>query len=388
MKKINFLVMLLLVATVSAQAQVTIGDTKISSPFSILELISDRNDNGYRGLRLPQLTTEERKAMQETNDFQNEKTDNAMGLQIYNTTTRCVETWNGSGWIQSCGQYGPRPTTGKLAYRTSGSGAISGWIEFMSYNLGATEMSIKDQLLFASSTFTGDPTSHQDALAANFKPVYGDLYQWGRKTDGHQNVWSAITATLATNPSDAGTDNFIASSSDWTSTPDNTLWDGEVSANNPCPPGFHVPSQDEWSGIVKGSSTSEYLTVSSKVGYGVNKWVWVDGTQTLAALGVESGNLSTPNTKGYLIYPPASTYNFEDGYGNEDYQTTPTFFLPAAGNRSYNNGLLDYAGTLGYYWSSTVNGTNAYDTYIASGLVIPVLNTNRAYGLSVRCLSE
>jgi formylglycine-generating enzyme required for sulfatase activity len=24
------------------------------------------------------------------------------GLQIYNTTTRCVETWNGSNWIQSC----------------------------------------------------------------------------------------------------------------------------------------------------------------------------------------------------------------------------------------------------------------------------------------------
>jgi hypothetical protein len=58
-----------------------------------LELISgSESNNGNRGLRLPQLTTAERKTMEDTDDFQNEKNDNAVGLQIFNTTTRCVET--------------------------------------------------------------------------------------------------------------------------------------------------------------------------------------------------------------------------------------------------------------------------------------------------------
>jgi hypothetical protein len=385
MNKNLVLVMLLFLATVSAQAQVTIGSKKIPSPFSILELISgSESNNGNRGLRLPQLTTDQREAISTAHGI-----EPAMrGLRIFNTNTRCVETWNGSGWIQSCA----RPATGRVAYRNSGSGAISGWIEFMASNLGATEMSIKEQLLFASSTYAGDPTSQQSELTLDFKPVYGDLYQWGRKTDGHQNVWSAISSTLASDPTNAGTD-FIKNSSypyDWTSPFNNALWNSGASANNPCPPGFHVPSLSEWSGIVTGSTTSGYLDVLSNVGYGVNKWVWVDGTQTLADLGVESDNPSTPNTKGYLIYPPASTYNFEDGYGNEDYQTTPTLFLPAAGYRIVGNGQLLNAGKYGYYWSSTVYGANAYRTSFISICIsmTPFDSYSRASGLSVRCLSE
>jgi uncharacterized protein (TIGR02145 family) len=335
--------------------------------------------------------------MQETNDFQNEKNDNAMGLQIYNTITRCVETWNGSGWIQSCGEDGPRPATGKLAYRNSSTpiDPISGWIEFMSYNLGAEPLSIIEQLLHVSPTTSStDGTAYNSDQQTAFSKVYGSLYQWGRKTDGHQNVWSSLTTTLAADPTDAGTDNFIQNASvpyDWTSSPNDHLWDGGFPANNPCPPGFRVPSQDEWAGIVTGSSTSEYITVSSKVGYGVNKWVWVDGTQTLADLGVESGNLSTPNTKGYLIYPPASTYDFTNGYQDADYQTTPALFLPAASYRYSNDGLINTAGTNGRYWSSTNDdGTTqkTYFMYFYSNQIRPILSSSRASGLSVRCLSE
>jgi hypothetical protein len=98
MNKNLVLVMLLLVAAVSAQAQVTIGDLKNPEPFSILELVSgSESNNGNRGLRLPQLTTEEREAMV----FTGYETE-ALGLQIFNRSTRCVETWNGSNWIQSC----------------------------------------------------------------------------------------------------------------------------------------------------------------------------------------------------------------------------------------------------------------------------------------------
>jgi hypothetical protein len=94
------------------RAQVTVGDLKTPESFSIMELIS----NGQRGLRLPQLTQLQRDtldgtagtagisdAMQVSRDaFLAEKTGKAEGLTIFNTTTKCVDTWNGSVWISAC----------------------------------------------------------------------------------------------------------------------------------------------------------------------------------------------------------------------------------------------------------------------------------------------
>jgi formylglycine-generating enzyme required for sulfatase activity len=106
MNKNLILVMLLFLATVSAQAQVTIGSKKIPSPFSILELISgSESNNGNRGLRLPQLTTAQCERLQ--SNFGDKATEEAVGLRIFNISTRCVETWNGSGWIQSCAPVSP-----------------------------------------------------------------------------------------------------------------------------------------------------------------------------------------------------------------------------------------------------------------------------------------
>ncbi|MDR1562805.1 MAG: hypothetical protein LBS54_06970 [Dysgonamonadaceae bacterium] len=98
MKKHFFTLIALLIMSAGAKAQVTIGSLDDPHSFSILELIG----GGERGLRLPQLTTEERDAMVQSEDFQAEKNGEARGLQIFNMTTKCVETWNGSKWIQTC----------------------------------------------------------------------------------------------------------------------------------------------------------------------------------------------------------------------------------------------------------------------------------------------
>ena len=86
---------LLLLNGALTSAQVTIGDNKPPQSFSVLELISGDN----KGLRLPQMTTVERDIMAndafKANQF-------AMGLQIFNTSTFCVETWNGIAWISKC----------------------------------------------------------------------------------------------------------------------------------------------------------------------------------------------------------------------------------------------------------------------------------------------
>jgi len=62
--------------------------------------------------------------------------------------------------------------------------------------------------------------------------------------------------------------------------------------------------------------------------------------------------------------------------------------LPAAGRRLHNTAALDYVGTRGFYWSSTVNSTNSRYLYFDSSNVIPANNNNRAFGFSVRCVAE
>jgi formylglycine-generating enzyme required for sulfatase activity len=84
-----------LMSGAALNAQVTIGQDKSPEPFSVLELIS----NSTRGLRLPQLTQKERNALSLT--FTGLEAE-ALGLQIFNINSKCVETWNGVEWIQSC----------------------------------------------------------------------------------------------------------------------------------------------------------------------------------------------------------------------------------------------------------------------------------------------
>jgi hypothetical protein len=87
-------------------AQATIGSLDDPQPFSILELVG----GGTLGFRLPQLNTFQRDAMVATPEFQAEKSGKARGLQIFNTISKCVETWNGSKWIEACPPEGPTPT--------------------------------------------------------------------------------------------------------------------------------------------------------------------------------------------------------------------------------------------------------------------------------------
>jgi len=168
------------------------------------------------------------------------------------------------------------------------------------------------------------------ATAFNDSAAYGDLFQWGRLDDSHQSRTSGTTATLSA--SDVpGHANFITSGAspyDWLTPQNSALWQGVSGTNNPCPSGWRIATEAEW--------TTEK-----------NSW-------------------------------SAQTYNGA---------FASPLKLTAAGYRSNSNASLGNVGSSGYYWSSTVSGSNARHLYFSSSNAF--FNTSyRAGGFSVRCLKD
>lgn len=80
--------------------------------------------------------------------------------------------------------------------------------------------------------------------------AYGNLYQWGRGSDGHEKRNSETTDTLSTRNS-PGHGKFIQSHwdeeyYDWRSPQNPNLWQGVNGVNNPCPPGYRLPTREEF----------------------------------------------------------------------------------------------------------------------------------------------
>ena len=99
-------------------------------------------------------------------------------------------------------------------------------------------------------------TSITDALA------YGDLYQWGRRADGHQcrNSLEQTTRSALDNPAHSKfitvTRSTTYPENDWRDPQNNNLWQGVNGTNNPCPEGFRLPTDVE--------ARAERLTWSSQ----------------------------------------------------------------------------------------------------------------------------
>lgn len=178
-------------------------------------------------------------------------TGNATGSEVKSTFTNSIA---------------PEPTTVTFTY--NGASVTYGIIissitgrKWLDRNLGAP----------------GTPTAYD-----NYQN-YGDLFQWGRGTDGHQ----LITRTGATNATTAavnGTTTTVSTSNtpgnslfivndlvspyDWRNPQNNNLWQGSGGINNPCPSGWHVPTEAEWDAenlhLMEGAYTQLKLTLGGK----------------------------------------------------------------------------------------------------------------------------
>jgi hypothetical protein len=170
------------------------------------------------------------------------------------------------------------------------------------------------------------------ATSSTDSQAYGDLYQWGRRSDGHQCRTSATTSTLSSTDQPAH-GSFITTNSgnyDWRSPQNNNLWQGINGTNNPCPTGYRLPTETE--------INAERLSWSA-------------------------------NTSVGAFASPLK--------------------LPMAGRRNFSNGSLSGVGSVGSYWNSRVRDEESSHLLFGSGSGNDDMDQDhRAFGFTVRCIKN
>lgn len=170
----------------------------------------------------------------------------------------------------------------------------------------------------------------QVATSSTDAASYGDLYQWGRLSDGHQIRTSSTTTTKSTTDT-PGHGNFILATTspyDWRSPQNNNLWQGASGVNNTCPTGFRIPTEAEFD--------AERAS-----------WISQDA---------------------------AGAYN-------------SVLKLPLVGLRLEDTGLLNGVGSSGRYWTSTIDGLNSRRISFDSGSA-SFASSRRSTGFAVRCIKD
>lgn len=280
--------MLLLSKLIFAQGVAINDDDSEADPSAILDVKSSN-----KGFLIPRMSQAEMEAI----------TNPANALWVFNTTDSKFYLFSASDneWKEiayGTGTITPIPQVYNPATDRT----------WMNRNLGASQVA----------------TNITDAAA------YGDLYQWGRLIDGHENRNSGTTSTLSSSDSPGHSDMIVLNNSpfDWRSPQNGNLWQGESGINNPCPNGFRLPTQAEWD---------------------TEKQSWISNDA--------AGAFASP------------------------------LKLTSAGWRHHASGSLTNVGSGARYWSSSINGVGSdalgfdnSNAFISSGV--------HAYGFTIRCIKD
>lgn len=136
------------------------------------------------------------------------------GMMIYDLSTNCLKAYQNGAWSDCVIE----KYVSSVPSVTGAGGGI-----WMDRNLGATQVA----------------TSSTDAAS------YGDLYQWGRGTDGHELRTSNTTTTISTTdlPGHGDFITEVSNPNDWRSPQNDNLWQGVNGINNPCPRRYRLLQQ-------------------------------------------------------------------------------------------------------------------------------------------------
>ncbi len=267
---------------------------------------------------------------------------------------------DGNGWghdgqvVNSTGVVGLTATleagyfssgSGDLVYYLSGTPTSSGTANFV-LNIGGNKCNLLvsvnlEGTCFAkingtlTKTFMCHNLGSVNTSADSFTPsweIIGGYWQWGQ------------TGQAAAGPTELGLSQANSDTiSDWntTNSPNGAWFDNFKTINDPCPTGFRVPTVAQWDSVrIENTSTN------------VGTWTF---SPTNYSSGIKFGN---------------------------------NLFLPAAGFRDDDNGVLKIRGAFGGYWSSTEKGTmEAWFFSFGNNGSLPYYGYRTA-GLSIRCIAE
>ena len=159
----------------------------------------------------------------------------------------------------------------------------------------------------------------------------GNLYQWGRKDPTNFGSTAAQGPQSSSSPNNNIFYRNNNSPNDWLSPKNDNLWQNGL--NDPCPDGYRVPTLDELKTLGSGTFGGGLLKITADSSY-------------------------------------------------------PDLVLPAAGLKDGRDASEYSKGTIGYYWSSTVSGTNACHAHFTDGTALGASDNYRAYGFFVRCIRK
>jgi uncharacterized protein (TIGR02145 family) len=285
MMKNRLLSAVLLVASFTTFAQVGVG-IGTNTPEGVLDVVSSTS-----GVIFPRVANIDKVSMP------------VNGMVVYDVSEKCLRGYQDGSWT-SCGLTGVTvtDTTTEIVDVTSDTGRI-----WMDRNLGASQV----------------------ALSATDSLSFGDLYQWGRRKDGHESRVSDTISTLSSSTIPVHGDFIVADNPGiWSSLINDNLWQGATGVNNPCPTNYRIPTKAEWDSEI--------------------------------ALFSGTGDLNSAYSSSLV--------------------------LPAAGLRIAYIGVVDSVNTQGNYWSSTVNNSEAF--YAVTNTQTLTEDFFRAYGMSVRCIKD